>query len=52
MPFDLRKTGNPNEQPECRHNGKGNVIFADGHIGNATFKEFDTNKDNILVDLR
>ncbi|GAI85651.1 unnamed protein product, partial [marine sediment metagenome] len=38
--------------PACRHNGKGNVIFADGHIGDTIFKEFDTNKDNILVDLR
>ena len=52
MPFDLRKTGNPNEQPACRHKGKGNVIFVDGHTGDATFKDFDTNKDNILVDLR
>ena len=52
MPFDLRKTGNPNEQPACRHNGKGNVIFVDGHIGDAAFKEFDTNKNNILADLR
>ena len=29
----------------------GNVVD-DGHIGDATFKEFDTNKDNILIDLR
>ena len=52
MPFELRKTGNPNEQPACRHNGNGNVTFADGHIGQATFEDFDTNKNNILVDMR
>jgi prepilin-type processing-associated H-X9-DG protein/prepilin-type N-terminal cleavage/methylation domain-containing protein len=52
MPFDLRKTGNPNEQPACRHNGRGNVAFVDGHTGDATFNEFDTNKGNILIDLR
>ena len=52
MPFDLTKTGNPNEQPACRHSGKGNVTFVDGHVGDATFEEFDTNKNNILIDLR
>jgi len=52
MPFDLRKTGNPNEQPACRHNGKGNVTFVDGHIGDAAFEDFDTNKNNILMDMR
>jgi prepilin-type processing-associated H-X9-DG protein/prepilin-type N-terminal cleavage/methylation domain-containing protein len=52
MPFDLTKTGNPNEQPACRHTGKGNVTFVDGHVGDAAFEEFDTNKYNILIDLR
>jgi len=52
LPFDLTKTGNPSEQPACRHRGKANVTFVDGHVGDATFEEFSTNKNNILIDLR
>lgn len=52
LPFDLTKTGNPSEQPACRHRGRANVTFVDGHVGDATFDEFSTNKNNILIDLR
>jgi prepilin-type N-terminal cleavage/methylation domain-containing protein/prepilin-type processing-associated H-X9-DG protein len=52
MPFDLRKTGNPNEQPACRHGGSANVVFVDGHIGDRDFDAFDMNIKGVLSDYR
>ncbi len=52
LPFDLTQTGNPSEQPACRHRGRANVTFVDGHVGDATFEEFNANKNNMLIDLR
>ena len=37
------------KQPGCRHNGRGNVTFVDGHVETWGYADFLRNKNNIFA---
>lgn len=39
----------PPKQPACRHGGKANVSFVDGHVETWRYQEFRTNKNDIFA---
>ena len=39
---------NPQKQPACRHDKKGNVTFVDGHVETLRYADFRENKNNLF----
>jgi prepilin-type N-terminal cleavage/methylation domain-containing protein/prepilin-type processing-associated H-X9-DG protein len=41
---------NPQKQPACRHNLRGNVTFADGHVETLRYVDFRENRNNLFAE--
>ena len=40
---------NPQKQPACRHNRRGNVTFGDGHVESLRYLDFRENRNNLFA---
>jgi prepilin-type processing-associated H-X9-DG protein len=40
---------NPQKQPACRHNRRGNVTFGDGHFESLRYLDFRENRNNLFA---